>query len=593
MQNVSQAWKDNQNDLLVSESFVEVKLTLTDPDAFADAAATDNGNIYISNTEQVTSEVDKDIVPYATLERNLWVLDGDRKIIPQSNYGDCGYIGNTLSNAQCVFENPPVLSVGFSKVHDKLISGLTITWGSAYDEYATNFTIIAYNGDDVSGTKDVVGNTDTKSVVFMDIVNYDRIEIIINEWCLPYRRPRIEEILIGIEKTYGKKDIFSYSHSQEVDPISATLPKMDISFSVDNTDDTYNPNNLDSLSKYLIERQELKVRYGYKLGDKVEWIDSGTFYMSEWDAPQNGITATFKARDMLEFMTSAYYYGVFTLEGTSLYELAVDVLTSANLPLDDDGSLRWVIDESLKDIYTIAPLPIDTHANCLQLIANAGECVIYQDRKGILHIEKLVTTETDYRITHFNSYSKSEITLSKPLKQVDVPCYSYTVATEETELYNGVVTVNGTQELLINYSNSATNVVATVSGGILNSAIYYTGACKLTITANGDVTIVVKGNSLETSSVNVTTESGVSGETITVTNPLITSQERALAVGSWVESYMRNRMVLSSSWRVDPRLDALDVVENENDYNTNKVIMTTVKFDYNGAFRGSGKGRVV
>ena len=91
MQTVSQAWKDNQTETLASESFVEVTLTLTDPNAYENASAEDDDNVIsISNTSQIVSEVDKNIVPYATLERNLWVLDGSRKIIPESNFGDCG-----------------------------------------------------------------------------------------------------------------------------------------------------------------------------------------------------------------------------------------------------------------------------------------------------------------------------------------------------------------------------------------------------------------------------------------------------------------------------------------------------------------------
>jgi hypothetical protein len=107
------------------------------------------------------------------------------------------------------------------------------------------------------------------------------------------------------------------------------------------------------------------------------------------------------------------------------------------------------------------------------------------------------------------------------------------------------------------------------------------------------VSIILKGYAIQSSSRQVTTISGESGETIKVDNPLITSQERANAIGSWVESYMRNRMTLSSEWRADPRLDALDIVDNENDYNTNKVIMTKVEYSFTGAFRGSGEGRVI
>ena len=93
MQKVSNAWKSNQTKTLVSESFVEISLGIADPDSLKDASAEDNGAIYISNTPQVVSEVDKAVIPYSTLEQNLWVLDGSRKLIPIDNFGDCGYIG--------------------------------------------------------------------------------------------------------------------------------------------------------------------------------------------------------------------------------------------------------------------------------------------------------------------------------------------------------------------------------------------------------------------------------------------------------------------------------------------------------------------
>ena len=185
------------------------------------------------------------------------------------------------------------------------------------------------------------------------------------------------------------------------------------------------------------------------------------------------------------------------------------------------------------------------------------------------------------------------MTLTKPLKQVEVPCYSYNVSTDRTELYTGTTIISGTSDVLICYSGTATNVTTSIYGGTINSAKYYANACELNITANGEVTISVLGYVIESSSVSVIVGSGLSGETITVDNPLITSHERAVVIGNWVESYMKNRMILSSEWRADPRLDALDTVENENDYNSNRVLMTSVKYTYNGGFKGSGEGRVI
>jgi hypothetical protein len=226
---------------------------------------------------------------------------------------------------------------------------------------------------------------------------------------------------------------------------------------------------------------------------------------------------------------SATYDESHDLSSRTLYDLAEKVLIAADLPLNNDGTVKWVIDESLKSITTTAPLPRDTLANCLQVIANAGECVLYQDRSGTLRVEPLKFDVTDYKINLFNSYSKSEITVAKPIKQVSVKVYSYTKGD------NGV-------------ESTATEVVVGV---------------------------------------------GTTGETIVVDNPLITDNARASAIGEWIGANMGNRMTLDSLWRADVRLDALDIVTNENSYNTNNVRMTDVEFKFNGAFRGTGKGKVI
>ena len=594
MQEVSKSWKDNQEKLLVDESFLKISLDISDPEALADASSTDNGAIHISDSSQIVSVVDKDNIPYATLEQNMWVLDGNRHIIPETDYGNIGYIGNELSNSDCLFLKHPCINIGFTKVHTNPIPAVTITWGDDYNEYARAFNVYVLKNGKVVNTASVTNNTSVTSIVMVEIVEYDEISIEILEWCLPYHRARIKDVFIGLNKVYGKTDVFSFKHSQSVDPLSTTLPKMNVDFSVSNIDNTYNPSNPDGLSKYLMERQEVKTKYGYKVSDKeIEWIDGGVFYLSEWDAPQNGRTANFVARDLLEFMSGLYYEGVYNPRGTSLYDLATHVLSTSELPLNADGTVKWVIDESLRDIYTVSPLPIDTRANCLQLIANAGCCVIYPDRKGILRIEPIGTAESDYTISEYNSFSKSNLTLSKPLKAVNVTTYQYLQEADVTELYTGTLSISGTTDVMITYSDMATNVEATITGGTLEDVKYYTNACLLKVTANGQVDILVTGNCLSTACVDTVIESGVTGEVITVDNVLITNNNRAAIVGRWVESYLRGRITIDSSWRADPRLDALDIVNNVNEYNTNKVRITNLDYTYNGAFKGSAEGKVI
>ena len=530
MQIVSENWKNAHKQTLLNESYVEISIDVSDPDALADASPSDNGAIYISNSSELTNGVDKSPAPYCTLEQNLWVLNGGRKAIPESDVVDEGYVSDEMSDEMCVFSGKlPTITLNFSKEFPNVIPGVTITWSNTYGEYASDFIVRAYKNDTIVAEKEVVGNREIKSLVMVDIVGYDRIVIFIKKWCLPHHRARVEEVFIGMNKVYSKTELFDYSHKQSVDPASTSLPKSEIQFSVDNVEGEYNPYNEDGMTKYLMLRQEVKARYGLKQNDNtIEWINGGTFYLSEWSAKQNGITAEFTARDLLEFM-SATYVETHDLTSRSLYSLAEKILLAAELPLNSGGTRKWIIDDSLKSKYTKAPLPNDTLANCLQLIANAGECVIYQDRSGILRIEPLKFDDTDYSIHSFNSYSKPEITLSKQVKQVEVKVYSYTKGNEK----------------------------------------------------------------IESTTSNVTVNVGAAGEIITVDNPLITDTDRATSLGTWLATHLGHRMTLDSSWRADVRLDALDIVTSETNYNTNRVRMTEVEFRYNGAFRGTGKGKVI
>lgn len=548
MQKVSANWTDAHKRTLLNESFVEVTLEITDPDALADATSQDNGAIYISDSSLLTNG-DYEPTPYCTLEQNLWCLDGNRKAIPESDYGNNCFVSDAMSDDTCLFSAKlPCITIGFTKEFTKLLPGVTITWSETYGEFADTFSVVAYKGDTVVAETEVTGNRSVRSLVFVEISGYDRIEVIVKRWCLPNHRARVEDIFIGAQKIYGKSSLFSYSHTQSVMPVSLELPKNEIKFSIDNSDGEYNPQNTGGIAKYLNERQEVKARYGLKMDDgSVEWIKGGTFYLSEWYAKQNGITADFTARDMLEFMSDTFYDTEFEADkagvlsnGRTFGHLAELVLTSANLPGHTEETPKWVIHESLfaADCISKAPLPKDTHANCLQLIANAAMCALYQDRDGVLHIEPFsfnnnptIPFEPNYFITPFNSYTKAELTLAKSNKMIGVKSYTYTLG--------------------------------------------------------GD------GSVNEDSHTHYHVHSSV-GETIVVDNPLVTDGKRAQDIEWWLYNYyFRWRKSIDTSWRGDVRLDALDFVAHENAYSTDRVLMTEVAYTYNGAFRATGKGKVI
>jgi hypothetical protein len=593
VQSVSAGWKENQQKTLVSESFIEIQLGLTDPEAVESVVPIATDLAPFAHLDQVVSRGVRNITPYATLERNLWVLDGSKRILPTTNFVDTSYVGNMLSNSDCTFPSNPVVELTFPRVFNSYLPGLIIIWDMAHGDYAVDFKITLYKEGTKGSEKLVTGNDTVRTVVNMDINEYDRIVFEILKWSSPRRRARIARIHLGLSITYEKGDLFgTFTHSQEVDPLSAKMPKMSLKFSINNVDDSYNPYNQTGISKYLAERQEIQVRYGYRIGSGIEWIPGGTFYLSGWDAPQNGLYANFEARDILEFMNGIFIKGVYRPSGISLKALAEEVLLDAGLPEREDELPPWKLHESLDDIYTVAPLPLVRHSECLQMIANAAGCAMYVDREGFLRIEPAPTSMTDYRVDNFNSYKRPEVALTKPLKQVDVSYYSFVVDAEVKEIYKGELSVSGTETIQITYSNPAVEAVATVEGGTLVSATYYTNACELEITANGVVEITIVGRELKTSEAIVTVPTDEpTGETQSVKNKLITSQSRATAVGNWVREYLTNRRIVSFDWRADPRLDALDKIMVQNKFGISPLRVTEFTITYNGAFKGKGRGR--
>lgn len=503
---VSDAWKEIQQRFLLPETHIEIDCTVTEDDVQNNAMIAGTNEAEISNTFSAKYDTTK-TVKYATNELNLWELDGSVTIAPDSApYADIGYVSDIDAEGS--------VTVKLSEVHTSATSGVTITWGGMHGEYPTKFTVIAKNGGYVVYEYTITHNTSKESVVLEGFQNYDSITIIAHDWSLPHRRKRIEKIIIGQVLTFYKKDIFNYTHEQTGHLNSGELPKNSIAFTLDNTDGRWNPNNPEGMEQYLSERQRLRVRYGLDVNGEVEWIKAGTFYLSEWRVPNNGLEASFVARDIFEYLLNESYDEA---KSGTLHELIESAFRSAGVPYD----FEYILDSSLKNHSATIPDGEHTCAEIVQMCANAGGCVIYQNREGVLHIEPLNKVHTETIIPLTLSYSHPEIELSKPLKNVAV---SY-----------------------------------------------------------GDSTYILDGLS----------ESG-NGETQTVSNPLVNSEAQAEFIAKWVRDTLITRKTVSGEYRADPRLDVFDIVAVASKYgDLQNVALTSIKYTFNGSFRGEYKGRLL
>lgn len=437
---VSDAWKDIQQRFLLPETFIEIDCGITDDEAQSVAEAVGTNEAEFSRAAGVVDNL-ADVTKYATLELNLWALDGTQSVLPASGiYDNAGYVSNIESTGSVI--------VTFPEIRVTAISGITITWSEKYGEYAKVFSVIGKNEDVIVGQVTVTDNKERTNIVYLPLENYNSIEVQVHEWSLPNRRVRIEDIVIGHVLKFSKGDLLGFTHEMDGDLLSGKIPKYSIEFTLDNSDGRWDPNNPTGMAQYLSERQKITVKYGMDINGTIEWIKAGTFYLSEWYAPPNGIEARFVARDIFEFMM-----GVEMREPNT--KNIADLISSA---IPEGFSAEY--DSSLPNYsYAYAPDNTnDTAAEMVQKCANAVGAILRCDREGILHVEPLNKIISDYiymgvatGIPLSLSYSYPEITLSKPLKEVSVD-----YGGEAPYVLN--IGVNGEQQTLTNeYIANETN----------------------------------------------------------------------------------------------------------------------------------------
>lgn len=458
MEHPSQKWLNKFSETLVPETFIKIVYDSTEPGVQKDASASADSQTLFSNVSGITSENDKrSIAKYATGEPNLHLLDGTFLLPPASgsSANEAGYISRDIVSES----NHPKLTFTFSRLHTRPIPGITILWSETLNEYAKSFKLTAYSGDTQVSTITVNDNNDVRAEVDWEISGYDKITLEVLSWCLPDRRARIEWFMVGFRLTYTKNNLISYTHESNRDPISGQLSKDSISFSLDNSQQTWNPLNPQGMYRYLYERQLVTVSYGMDIDGTTEWINGGKFFMSEWSVPANGIEASFVARDALGFLMDSAYIG---RKSGTLYDICIDALS--RLP---KNTASYSISDELKD-YTVDISKENNssykNSDILQMAANAAGMVLYQTREGEIRIERPTffagSSSEVYEIDPMNNYKWPEITFSPRLK--DVSC-----------------SVNNTTRLYPSNSN-VDGVTQSISNPLLNDSILEKGKNSMT-----------------------------------------------------------------------------------------------------------------
>lgn len=356
MISVSSEYKDIMSRYVRNRAFISVGIGIVNQDAQASGKA--SGDFaYWSRGDVFDTSMSR--IEYATLEENFMRSDGSQYFLTEDDeqiqLKQNGIITDGIKEP---------IRIDFPEVY--AIKGITIEFSSAYP---TSFKIetaekaLTYsNSEERFVTKDVLGDTDYIIITPITMIGGNQ-------------RFRIKSVLMGVGLQYGNQQTQSFSMEEYASSISEDLSSESMSFSFYDQENNFDVDDDNSFIDFLEVMQNITVSFGLELdnGD-VEWHQVATQYLKDWKS-QKGIV-TLSATDRLSQMDDEYSFGNKIYQRTA-YQEAESIFADAGLEPDE-----YIIDDYLNDIVLNNPMPVGTHKECLQILANACRCIVRQDENG-------------------------------------------------------------------------------------------------------------------------------------------------------------------------------------------------------------------
>ena len=489
------------SDKLRNRAYITASLGLINQIA-QQSASVDTTTVNALLSDNLTAFTNENVSDnYATFEKDFVRADGFMFFPPETS------AQNALKTSVVALSN--TITIDFSTEQE--LRGLTLEFVA--DSIPLQVEIIADDYDetfDVDGiefsTSDYIGSTESITIIGTMADSSNRL--------------RLSRVKMGVGLNFNNNDVVSADYSASVSQITSELPRYDLSLTILDKDNQFIVDDETSIANFLRTGQKITVKYGMTLSDdSIEYIPFCNLSLSDWNV--NNGQVSIKATDDFAFMTQQYTGG--SLTSRTLYDDAYELLHD-ELGLD---STEYEIDNILNQITVTAPLPSGTIAECLQLIASAGRCVLIQDADGKIIIKRVTLADKSYyELTKDDILNKPSSYKEQTTKDIFVKIFTYKV--DEQGNYYEYDDHSYCQKHLNDY-----------------------------------------------------------GETQIYENPLVTTQEMASDIADWLTNYYKNNISYSAEYRGEPCIDAGDIIGMESDIIPNLVVdIESASLTFNGAFKG-------
>lgn len=401
----------------------------------------------VSHINQVYDRVELNTAKYATLEPNLFVLDGYCTVYPNSVTNvETGLVSNDLSNASGTYSYTERLTINFSSAQSSY--GLTFIFDAHTEyEYPKQITVQFLSGSTVlwSGSATCDSN---EYVLEAHVENYNKITVAFDSTWIPYRRVRLTELIFGTVYKYTGDSIVSMSEKSACSVLMESLASTETTITIDNSNKLYNLINPEGAYEYLQEGQSIN----YYLSVNGVAVGMGVRYFTSADSTDSGLTASLTFNDRLYSMDDMYYNNGQT--GTwTLSSAVADVLSAAGLSFVNTSYAGSIGSRTIRRC-----VPQNTTCReALRMMAQAAMCILFVDRNGVLRfVEPELDTVADHDVIRDCLLTEPTVSVKDKFNAVEIRRRDEYAGTDEESVKISAA-ASGEVELVKSISNPLIN----------------------------------------------------------------------------------------------------------------------------------------
>lgn len=324
-----------------------------------------------SQPEQIHDKVFSLSPPYATLERNRWLLNGTFHLISDDDQpeGQVGYVSGDLSGNDGTFSTAQYVQLNFSNV--SILQACSVYFPDAdYDGVADSFTVEVIQGGTSYYSKTFVGNVEARiSLDGFTVNNPDSIKVTVTKWSLPRRRMRVPDIVPGIYEEWDSSIIATFGVTQQANFACLALPYGTCELSMDNLDRRFEPRSKAGVFQSIEERQGIQIFIGVETAEsEPAYQPIGVFYQFSggWKTGDNGLTMQWSLVDIIGLLADRQYLPPETMP-TTLGGWVASVVGQLGVNFES----AYIVDPNYTGLSLTATLADVTGKSCGEILRMA------------------------------------------------------------------------------------------------------------------------------------------------------------------------------------------------------------------------------